>query len=187
MNIQLSTTALAFVLLAGCGSPDAGSETRENNTNSAAAPSPAMVAPSSTPTLSLTGVGPLVVGQQVPSEGDFTADAAAPGSTCRLFTSTNMPGVTALAEDGTIRRVTVAGDSNIKLEERIGVGSTRQEVMRAFPGFAAEPHKYEDSPSGYMTQPGDDPRLRFEIGQDDRVQAIHVGRMPQLAYVEGCA
>ena len=32
-----------------------------------------------------------------------------------------------------------------------------------------------------------DPRLRFEIGQDDRVQAIHVGRMPQLAYVEGCA
>ena len=187
MNIQLSTMALAFVLLAGCGSPDPGSETRENNTNSAAVTSTATIEPSRSPTLSLTGVGPLVVGQQIPSEGDFTADAAAPGSTCRLFTSTNMPGLTALAEDGTIRRVTVAVGSNVKLEEGIGVGSTRQEVMRAFPGFVEEPHKYEDSPSGYITQPVDDPRLRFEIGQDDRVQAIHVGRMPQLAYVEGCA
>jgi hypothetical protein len=32
-----------------------------------------------------------------------------------------------------------------------------------------------------------DPALRFEIGADGKVSLIHVGTMPVLGYVEGCA
>ena len=57
-------------------------------------------------------------------------------------------------------------------------------------GFREEPHKYVDAPAKYLTAPNADsggPALRFEIGQDGKVSLIHVGLMPVLAYVEGCA
>ena len=41
-----------------------------------------------------------------------------------------------------------------------------------------------------LTAPGasaTNPALRFEIGEDGKVSLIHVGLMPQLEYVEGCA
>lgn len=74
--------------------------------------------------------------------------------------------------------------------EGIGAGASEAQVRAAFPGFREEPHKYEDAPATYLTAPGADtggPALRFEIGQDGKVAAIHVGTMPELGYVEGCA
>ena len=52
------------------------------------------------------------------------------------------------------------------------------------------PHKYGAAPAKYLTAPNapsGDSALRFEIGSDGKVSLIHVGTMPVLAYVEGCA
>jgi hypothetical protein len=51
-----------------------------------------------------------------------------------------------------------------------------------------EPHEYVETPAKYLTAPnaaGGDPALRFEFGREGKVN--HVGLMPVLAYVEGCA
>lgn len=197
MNIQLSAAALLLALLTGCSDPSDVSASHQSEADAASAPtsdpaderaSPGEIAGSSAPTpvLELTGIGPLVIGESVPAGSGFDGASAAPGSTCRLFTSADMPGVIALTENGVIRRITITEKSKVALEEGVAVGSTREEVLKAFPGFVQTAHKYEAAPAGYLTQPGKDPRLSFEIGGDDRVQAIHVGLMPQLAYVEGC-
>ena len=80
--------------------------------------------------------------------------------------------------------------SDVKLFEGVGVGSTEQAVNGAFPGFRSEPHKYEAAPAKYLTAPNaasGGPALRFEIGADGKVKLMHVGTMPVLGYVEGCA
>ena len=89
-----------------------------------------------------------------------------------------------------MRRISVGQRSDVKLIEGFGVGATEQQVRDAFPGFRAEPHKYVDAPAKYLTAPNaesGDPALRFEIGQDGNVSLIHVGTVPVLRYVEGCA
>ena len=78
----------------------------------------------------------------------------------------------------------------MKLVEGLGVGAAEAEVRAAFPGFREERHEYVDPPAKYLTAPNaasGDPALRFEIGADGKVGLIHVGTMPVLGYVEGCA
>ncbi len=89
-----------------------------------------------------------------------------------------------------MRRVTAGQKSTVKLAEGIGVGASEREVRAWFAGFREEPHKYEAPPAKYLTAPNarsGDPALRFEIGTDGKVSLIHVGTMPTLGYVEGCA
>ena len=89
-----------------------------------------------------------------------------------------------------MRRVTVGQGSDVKLVEGIGVGATEAEVRAAFPGFREAPHEYLGPPAKYLTAPNaesGDPALRFEIGEDGKVSLVHVGTMPVLGYVEGCA
>jgi hypothetical protein len=140
-------------------------------------------------TLALEGLGDLVVGKPVPAGSSFAERGAQISEDCRTISSPDYPGVYAITdgEGGPVRRITVGQRSDVKLVEGIGVGATEKAVLAAFPGFRASPHKYVDAPGKYLTQPGNDPRLRFEIGQDGRVSLVHVGLMPELGYVEGCA
>ena len=83
-----------------------------------------------------------------------------------------------------------ADDTQWKLVEAIGIGASEADVKAAFPGFREEPHKYEASPAKYLTTPGAErggSALRFEIDGNGKVGLIHVGTMPVLGYVEGCA
>lgn len=138
-------------------------------------------------TLTLEGLGDLTVGQPVPAGSRFAERGAqVPGAGCKALSNPAFPGVYALIEEGTVRRITVGQRSDVKLIEGVGVGSTEQQVLAAFPGFRSTPHKYASAPAKYLTQPGNDPRLRFEMGENGRVSMVHVGLMPQLAYVEGC-
>jgi hypothetical protein len=138
-------------------------------------------------TLALEGLGDLVIGRPVPDGSSFAERGAQISETCRTVSSPDYPGVYAMTDGSQLRRITVGERSDVKLVEGIGVGATEAEVLAAFPGFRPSPHKYADAPSKYLTQPGSDPRLRFEIGENRRVSLIHVGLMPQLGYVEGCA
>lgn len=197
MKHALATVAAAAICsLAACsdsverdGATPTASESTPAATANAATSSPATPA-ASNPVgrrLALEGLADLVIGQPVPAGSGFAERGAQINETCRTITSPAYPGVYAIVEDGRVRRITVGERSDVKLVEGIGVGASEAEVLRAFPGFRAAPHKYVAAPGKYLTQPGSEPRLRFEMGEDGLVALIHAGLMPQLGYVEGCA
>ena len=198
----IPATALALCL-AACSSkpsPSASAATATGVPEAAASAAPdddaiaatqPMVMPvGNTPMLTLEGLGDLEIGQPVPKDGSWAERGAQISDSCRTVSSPDFPGVYAIVEDGKVRRITVGGRSDVVLVEGIGVGASEAEVEQAFPGFRASPHEYEDAPAKYLTAPNADsgaPALRFEIGQDGKVSLIHVGTMPVLGYVEGCA
>ena len=154
-----------------------------------AAPSPD-VTPVAGKTLALEGLGALRIGEAVPRGSGWAERGAQIDEGCRTVSSPDYPGVYAIVTESKVRRITVGQRSDVKLIEGIGIGTPEREVRQAFGGFRAEPHKYEDRPAKYLTAPNaasGDPALRFEIGQDGKVSLMHVGTMPVLGYVEGCA
>ena len=152
-------------------------------------PEPADAAPAAD-VLTLEGLGALRIGEPVPAGSGWAERGAQASDTCRIVSSPEFPGVYAIVEGGKVRRVTVGQRSDVKLIEGIGAGSPEDEVRAAFPGFREVPHEYEEAPAKYLTAPNaesGDPGLRFEIGADRKVSLMHVGTMPVLGYVEGCA
>jgi len=150
---------------------------------------PARAAPAAR-TLTLEGLGALRIGVAVPAGSGWAERGAQIPGSCSTVSSHDFPGAYAIVEGGKVRRITVGERSDVKLVERIGTGATEAAVRIAFPGFREEPHKYVDAPAKYLTAPnaaGGDSALRFEIGADRKVSLIHVGTMPVLGYVEGCA
>jgi len=140
--------------------------------------------------IGLEGLGSLKIGEPVPANSDWRARGAQESDACRTISSPEYPGVTAIVEGGKVRRISAGKGSSITLVEGIGVGASEADVRKWFAGFREEPHKYEDAPAKYLTAPNaksGDPALRFEIGHDGKVSAIHVGTMPTLGYVEGCS
>ena len=152
-------------------------------------------APSPTPsprarTLTLDGLGALKIGQPLPKGTSWAVRGAQISDQCLAVSSPDYPGVYAIAEGGKVRRITLGERSDVKLAEGIGVGASEKQVRAAFGGFREEPHVYVAPPGKYLTAPNaasGEPALRFEIGEDGKVSLIHVGTMPVLAYVEGCA
>jgi hypothetical protein len=204
MSMTKSLTATALLLyLAACspqpnGSPGAAPDTTNEAEASppSAAPPPAVsadVPAAEVPAanvLTLHGLGALKIGKPVPAGSGWAERGAQVSDACRTVTSPDFPGVYAIVEGGKVRRITVGGRSGVKLIEGIGTGATEADVRAVFPGFREEPHKYVQAPAKYLTAPNaarGDPALRFEIGADRKVSLIHVGTMPVLGYVEGCA
>lgn len=151
---------------------------------------PTAKAPSLENVLTLEGIGDLRIGRAVPAGGKWVQRGAQASDACRTISSPDYPGVYAVVEQGNVRRITAGQNSAVRLRENIGVGSTEKEVLKLFPGFRAEPHKYIADPAKYLTAPNastGESALRFEIGANRKVSLIHVGTMPVLGYVEGCA
>ena len=175
---------------AGAAATESAAATTDDSAlagDASARPVPAESTPGTA--LALEGLGKLVIGSPAPLDSGFAERGAQTGESCRMMTSPAFPGVYAIAagKGGPVRRITVGQGSAVKLVEGIGVGSDEAAVMAAFPGFVASPNKYVGPPAKDLVQPGRDPRLRFEIGQDGKVSMIHVGVMPELGYVEGCS
>ena len=205
MNRLLSATALALILAACSQAPEkvpGGAETPAAPVPSATegmGPKSPSATPSASPgasptaavaVLTLEGLGDLGLGKAVPAGSRWAERGAQASDTCRTISSPDYPGVYAIVEGGKVRRVTVGQRSNVKLVEGIGVGATETQVRADFAGFRSTPHKYQAAPAKYLTAPGasaTNPALRFEIAEDGTVSLIHVGLMPQLEYVEGCA
>ena len=204
---QVFATAALAVALAACSSEPASSNENIAIDNSAAASGAGLPPPEPTASndstkaaepgnvsavgiLALEGLGDLAIGKPVPAKSSWAERDAQASDACRTLSSPDYPGVYAIAEGGLVRRISVGERSTIKLAEGIGVGATEADVKKWFPSFRVEPHKYEAAPSKYLTAPnapGGGSALRFEIGSDGKVSLIHVGTMPVLAYVEGCA
>lgn len=140
--------------------------------------------------LALEGLGDLMIGEPLPKGSGWAERGAQIGNACRTVTSPDYPGAYAIVTDGKVQRITLGQRSPAKLAEGIGVGASEADVRKWFAGFREEPHKYEEAPAKYLTAPNassGSSALRFEIGHDGKVKMIHVGLMPVLAYVEGCA
>jgi hypothetical protein len=186
----LAASALALSVTVAACSPAPQKTAGQPATPVSPAPAPpaAPAAPAAANVLGLEGLGDLRLGQAPPAS--WSERGAQISDECRTVTSPDHPGVYAIVEDGKVQRITVGQRSDVKLAEGIGVGAAEDQVRQWFGGFGEEPHKYVDAPAKYLTAPNADsggPALRFEIGQDGKVSLIHVGLMPVLAYVEGCA
>jgi hypothetical protein len=192
--------ALVLCLAAACSAEPTGTPTAVNQgaapALAPAAPSPApppaqpAAAPPAANVLTLEGLGTLRIGQAVPAGSGWAERGAQIPGSCTTISSPDFPGAYAIVEGGQVRRITIGQRSDVKLVEGIGVDATEAQVRAAFPGFREEPHKYVEAPAKYLTAPKADsgePALRFEIGADRTVSLIHVGTMPVLSYVEGCA
>lgn len=198
---QFTILPLSFVALAAaCSSDPADAPGQDLAQGAETAAAPAGPAPSLAPdraegsaspdTLTLVGLDTLRIGEPVPADGSWGERGAQIPGSCRTISSADFPGAYAIAENGVIRRITIGSQSTVKLSEGIGIGASEADVRAAFPGFREEPHKYVESPGKYITAPNaasGDPALRFEIGQEGKVNLIHIGTMPVLGYVEGCA
>lgn len=196
MKHRLAATTLALAI-AACTPAPADAPANDAIANDMMPTAPPTATPSPTPTatadpqiLTLEGLGPLKIGQPVPVDSGFAERGAQASDTCRTVSSPDYPGVYAIVADGAVRRITAGKNATVRLVEGIGVGASEEQVMAAFAGFTSTPHKYVEPPAKYLTAPnapGGDPALRFEIGRDGKVSLIHIGTMPVLAYVEGCA
>ncbi|MFT4055340.1 MAG: hypothetical protein QM681_12605 [Novosphingobium sp.] len=193
MKRIVAITALALLPLAACSSgpeePSVTASASEESLASEAAPSEAVPA-SDAQVLGLEGLGNLKIGRPVPKGSSWAARGAQESDGCSTVSSPDYPGVYAIVTESKVRRITLGANSTVKLAEGIGFGASEADVMKWFAGFREEPHKYEAAPAKYLTAPNARPResaLRFEIGADGKVGLIHVGEMPVLAYVEGCA
>ena len=202
MKQLLATAALAVALVACSSEPASSNENiaADNATGPVTAEVPAPTASNAgnavaepakgADVLALEGLGDLAIGKPIPAKSSWAERGAQASDACRTLSSPEYPGVYAIAEGGLVRRITLGKRSTIKLAEGIGVGATEADVKKWFPSFRVEPHKYEAAPAKYLTAPnapGGDSALRFEIASDGKVSLIHVGTMPVLAYVEGCA
>ena len=196
----LLAALVILLFLAACSSEPAAAPDEvpgtatERTAPATASPSPAPTPPAEASpaanVLTLEGLGMLKIGQPVPAGSGWAERGAQISDECRTVSSPDFPGVYAIVEGGKVRRVTVGERSDVKLVEGIGAGATEAEVRAAFPGFRETAHKYQDAPAKYLTAPnagGGDPALRFEIGGDGKVSLMHVGTIPALGYVEGCA
>ena len=202
-------TALAVASIIGACSPGPDSSnagapavsTAETSIVPSASPSPPATenvasevestpSPASVKVIGLAGLDDLRIGEPAPKSGSWAERGAQTGDACRIVTSPDYPGVYAIVENGKVQRITAGERSDVKLAEGLGVGATEKDVKKWFAGFREEPHKYEGAPAKYLTAPNaanGSSALRFEIGEDGKVAFIHVGTMPVLGYVEGCA
>ncbi|WP_428063267.1 hypothetical protein [Brevundimonas sp.] len=211
MMIRLTAVgACALLTLAACGRDDrpaAGAPATE----APAAMTPAVEAPAATPAvdpniLTPEGLGAARIGM---SKADLIAawgDRANPNAVggaepevCDQFHPARAPqGVNVMIQDGKLTRITLMRDARIKTDRGFGLGDTAMAVKQAYGGsIFAQPHKYQAAPAedlfawskggstNYVTDPSAR-GVRYEIGTDGKVMAIHAGG-PSIQLVEGCS
>lgn len=117
---------------------------------------------------------------------------------CDQFKPERAPdGMLLMLEKGKLTRISLGRGADMATDRGIRLGDGAAKVRAAYGAdLRSTPHAYLDPEGGYLTAwargGGDgevhDPAargIRYEIGTDDRVTAIHAGG-PAIQYVEGC-
>ena len=184
----------ALLGLSACNAP-------EPTAPASVPPVPQAPAPAAT-NLTSAGYGPLRVGMTraeiVTAMGEDANPDAVGGpdpESCDMFRPSRAPeGLLVMVEDGVLTSIHLGRNTTVQTDRGLAIGDTAVAVKQVY-GTAAEvsPHKYVDAPAEYITvwttteHDGASARgLRYEIGDDGRVQSIAAGG-PSIQYVEGCA
>jgi hypothetical protein len=139
------------------------------------------------------GVGPVRIG--MPARAALAAlglpaeRASAAGEGCRYLAVQSLKrGIGLMVERDSVVRVDVR-DSTLATAEGARVGDAEARVRTLYGDRAVvSPHKYTGPTGHYVTvTPGADSSYRLVFETDgQRVTTYHAGRMPAVAYVEGC-
>ena len=133
------------------------------------------------------GLGLLVIGKPLPAGSSWTVSGAQVSDSCLIAASRDFPSAYAILEDGVVRRISAGDGSALALANGVKAGMAESEVRRRMGALRSEPHAYVEPPGKYLFASGAQPRVMIEIGAEGRVNQLHVGTMPVLGYVEGCA
>lgn len=197
---RLMAMTAAATLLAGCGGTGEPADPPAAETDAAAseAPGAGLLTPE--------GWGPLRIGMtrdEVTAAVGGKADPNAMGGPepelCEEYQPADTPeGLYVMIEQGSLVRITLAGDTEVRTPEGITVGDSADQVRAAYGDeLRAMPHTYVEAPGEYLTAwtageitdngtSDENARgIRYEIGEDGMVQLIHAGG-PAIQYVEGC-
>ncbi len=93
-----------------------------------------------------------------------------------------------MIEDGHVTRISVFGAmGHVRTHEGIGIGSSGASVRHAYQNVEREAAAYDGPPAYdlYVWQVRDHAGLRFEVGADGKVNAMH-GGTNSIGYMEGC-
>ncbi len=190
MIARVAAISTLILGLAACNqpAPAAGAEPSAPGATAPAAPSG--------PVLTPKGLGPVLIGM---TDAEVRAAAGAaniepndgPDVTegcSQIRLQGPYAGAILMVEEGKLTRITLGEGATLTTDKGIGVGATPAEVLAAYPGAKAEPHKYEDAPAQYLTvwTVPDKEGTVFEVSGSGRVANIHAGG-PSIQYVEGCA
>lgn len=147
-------------------------------------------------TLSSDGLGPIRIGASVSEAlnafpGRFEGGEAHennPG--CREYGLIAVPTgqVALLVFDDVVHRISIYAETDVRTAEGVSWGSTAAEARAAYPEAERESAEYTPAPGHELfvwTNREEHVGLRFEIGEDERVAAIHAGS--DLRNIEGCA
>ena len=151
------------------------------------------------------GWGPLIIGMSRDEVTEAAGEDSHPElvggpdpESCDEYRPEETPeGMMVMLESGVLTRISVAGESPVVTEWNIGLGADATKVKETYPDAVITPHKYQDAPAEYITvwstggsnepyiQNPSARGIRYEIGDDGKVMAIHAGG-PSIQYVEGC-
>lgn len=141
-----------------------------------------------------TGVGPVKIGMSAEAARAALGASPAPdtegaGETCDYLDVQTPYDVAFMIENDTVVRYDVR-DSLVKTAAGVGLGATEARVESAYAGrVQRSPHKYRGPQGHYLTvTPTADSLLQLIFETDgERVTTFRAGRLPAVAYVEGCS
>ena len=211
-----AVSLLALFAVAACDRPETPAEPSSaasaTSANNDAAPAVASPPAAATPAVtdrnlvSADGWGPLRVGMTVAevtaavgADSQPNAVGGADPASCDEFHPARAPeGLRVMMVDDRLARITLARAATLKTDRGFGLGDAASAIKASYGGAViAQPHKYQSAPAedlfawtrGGSTAYVVDPSargVRYEIGADGKVMAIHAGG-PAIQYVEGCA
>lgn len=196
------------MLLAACQQPGPDPAPGPSPTPTPAAvatssPLPSATAtPAAAPALTADGWGAMRIGmtrRELEAAFGPDADPEAVGGpdpeSCDQFRPVRAPkGLVVMVEDGRLTRVSLVEGATLRTDRGLGLGATAAEVRAAHgAALAVEPHEYVPPPGENLTHwarggaaDRDARGVRYEIGADGRVSAVHAGGR-SIGYAEGCA
>jgi hypothetical protein len=146
-------------------------------------------------TLSPEGLGAIRIGESIASVQALLGYrleqaepvALSPGCGEWSISFDQNAGVAMMTQDAIVQSITLYGATGVRTAEGVAVGDTAAHVLRAYPDAERRRAEYTPEPGHELFVWSDREHqvgLRFEIGEDERVTAIHAGG--DLRNDEGC-
>ncbi|MGA1623511.1 MAG: hypothetical protein ACO36E_12410 [Synechocystis sp.] len=112
-------------------------------------------------------------------------------SACAYYTIPTVPGLAFMVTQGRIARIDILDNSPITTLSGAKIGDTESRIKALYPGkIQVEPHKYDRQGHYLVFVPQDavdkNYRLIFETN-GNVVTRWRVGKLPEVAWVEGCS